>query len=126
MLRRYSEKETATAPLLPPKPSTPVATLAVATSPMNAWRPQGTQIQRLFFFGLAPWGTLQTCQLQHRTTPHTVIDSPHDSRRLSAGRCSQVSNNRQAYASMAGSKARTQPICPPLTTPPATVTLDAD
>ncbi len=48
MLRRYSEKETATAPLLPPKPSTPVATLAVATSPMNAWRPQGTQIQRLF------------------------------------------------------------------------------
>ena len=34
--RRKSEKDTATAPLLPPTPSTPHAQLAVDTSPMCA------------------------------------------------------------------------------------------
>jgi hypothetical protein len=39
----------------------------------------------LAWFWSHTWGTLQKCQPQHKATPHTVIDSPHDSRRLSAG-----------------------------------------
>jgi len=71
MLRRYSEKETATAPLLPPKPSTPVATLAVATSPMNAWRPQGTQMQRWHGFGLTPGVHYRSAS--HSTKQHLTL-----------------------------------------------------